>query len=49
VLLACLEKGLIVNKVKANAIRLVPPLIINNKDAGEAITILDKVFSGIVK
>jgi acetylornithine/N-succinyldiaminopimelate aminotransferase len=49
VLLACLEEGLIVNKVKANAIRLVPPLIINNKDAGEAITILDKVFSGIVK
>ena len=49
VLLACLEKGLIVNKVKANAIRLVPPLIIGTKEVDEAISILDKVFSGIVK
>ena len=32
VLMACLEKGLLVNKVKANAIRLMPPLIIGNKD-----------------
>jgi predicted acetylornithine/succinylornithine family transaminase len=48
VLLACLEKGLIVNKVKANAIRLVPPLIIGKKEVDEAIGILDKVFSGIV-
>jgi acetylornithine/N-succinyldiaminopimelate aminotransferase len=47
-LLACLEKGLIVNKVKANAIRLVPPLIIGKKEVDEAISILDKVFSGIV-
>ncbi len=46
-LLACLEKGLIVNKVKANAIRLVPPLIIGKKEVDEAIGILDKVFSGI--
>jgi acetylornithine/N-succinyldiaminopimelate aminotransferase len=49
VLLACLEKGLIVNRVKANAIRLVPPLIIDNRDVDKAIGILDKVFSGIVK
>jgi predicted acetylornithine/succinylornithine family transaminase len=49
VLMACLEKGLLVNKVKANALRLMPPLIIGNKDVDKAIGILDKVFSGIVK
>jgi acetylornithine/N-succinyldiaminopimelate aminotransferase len=48
-LLACLAKGLIVNRVKTNAIRLVPPLIISNKDVDKAIGILDEVFSGIVK
>jgi predicted acetylornithine/succinylornithine family transaminase len=49
ILMACLEKGLIINKVKANAIRLVPPLIIGKKEVDEAIGILDTVFSGIVK
>jgi predicted acetylornithine/succinylornithine family transaminase len=49
VLTACLEKGLLVNKVKPNAIRLVPPLIIGNKEVDEAIGILDMVFSGIAR
>jgi acetylornithine/N-succinyldiaminopimelate aminotransferase len=49
VLMTCLENGLLVNKVKPNAIRLMPPLIIGNKEVDEAIAILDKVFSGIVK
>ena len=49
ILMACLENGLLVNKVKPNAIRLMPPLIIGNKEVDEAISILDKVFSGIVK
>ena len=48
VLMACLEKGLMVNKLKPNAIRLIPPLIIDNNDVDEALVILDKVFSGIV-
>jgi acetylornithine/N-succinyldiaminopimelate aminotransferase len=48
VLMSCLEKGLLVNKVKPNAIRLMPPLIITNKDVDKAIGILDKVLSGIV-
>jgi predicted acetylornithine/succinylornithine family transaminase len=48
-LMDCLENGLLVNKVKANAIRLMPPLIIGNKEVDEAVGILDKVFSGIVK
>jgi acetylornithine/N-succinyldiaminopimelate aminotransferase len=49
VLMACLENGLLVNKVKPNAIRLIPPLIIGNREVDEAILILDKIFSGIVK
>jgi len=48
VLMACLENGLLVNKVKPNAIRLMPPLIIGNKDVDEAVGILDKVFSAVV-
>jgi acetylornithine/N-succinyldiaminopimelate aminotransferase len=48
VLMSCLEKGLLVNKVKPNAIRLMPPLIINNKDVDKAVGILDKALSGIV-
>jgi acetylornithine/N-succinyldiaminopimelate aminotransferase len=49
VVAACIEKGLLVNKLKPNAIRLIPPLIIGKKEVDEAISILDKVFSGIVK
>ncbi len=49
VLMACLERGLLVNRVKPNAIRLMPPLIIGNKEVDRAIGILDGVFSGIVK
>jgi acetylornithine/N-succinyldiaminopimelate aminotransferase len=46
---ACLEKGLLVNKLKANAIRLVPPLIIGNKEVDKAASIMDAVFSKITK
>jgi predicted acetylornithine/succinylornithine family transaminase len=49
VLMACLANGLLVNRVKPNAIRLMPPLIINNKDVDEAIGKLDKVLAGLVK
>jgi acetylornithine/N-succinyldiaminopimelate aminotransferase len=48
VLLACLEKGLLVNKVKPNAVRLVPPLIIGRKEVDRALGILDAVLAGIV-
>jgi len=44
---ACLERGLLVNKLKPNAIRFVPPLIISDKEVDEALTILDKVLSGL--
>jgi len=49
ILMACFEKGLLVNKVKPNAIRLMPPLIIGSKEVDRALSILDEVFSGIVK
>ncbi len=47
VLMSCLEKGLIINRVKPNAIRLIPPLIISNKEADEALDILDKALSTV--
>ncbi|MGD0779981.1 MAG: aspartate aminotransferase family protein [Dehalococcoidales bacterium] len=49
VVTACIKKGLLVNKLKPNAVRMVPPLIIGNKEVDEAIGILDKVLSGIVR
>jgi acetylornithine/N-succinyldiaminopimelate aminotransferase len=45
VLTACLEKGLLVNRVKPNAIRLVPPLIIGRSEVDQAVGILDGVLS----
>lgn len=46
---AAIKKGLLVNRLKPNAIRLIPPLVIGKKDADEAVSILDKVFSEIGK
>ena len=48
VLTACLERGLLVNKVKPNAIRFMPPLIISKKEVDEALGILDKSLGGFV-
>jgi acetylornithine/N-succinyldiaminopimelate aminotransferase len=42
VVLACLGGGLLVNKLKPNALRFMPPLIINRQDVDEALDILDK-------
>ncbi|MBN1692362.1 MAG: aspartate aminotransferase family protein [Dehalococcoidales bacterium] len=47
VVAACIEKGLIINRLKPNAIRFIPPLIILNKHVDEAVGILDNVLSGI--
>ena len=43
--LACLKEGLLVNPVKPNALRFMPPLIITEKDIDEALSILDKVLA----
>jgi acetylornithine/N-succinyldiaminopimelate aminotransferase len=38
--LACLDRGLLVNKVKPNALRFMPPLIITEKEVDKAVGIL---------
>jgi len=43
--LACLERGLLVNRVKPNALRFMPPLIIGRDEVDEASDILDKALS----
>ena len=44
---ACLENGLLVNRVKPSALRFMPPLIIGNGEVDEAIDILDKVLAAV--
>ena len=45
--MACLEQGLLVNKLKPNALRFMPPLIIGDKEIDEALGTLDKALSNI--
>ncbi len=47
VVMACVERGLLVNRLKPNALRFIPPLIIGNEEVDEAIGILDKALSSI--
>jgi predicted acetylornithine/succinylornithine family transaminase len=42
---SCMERGLLLNPVKPNAIRFMPPLTIVKKDIDSAIGILDKVLA----
>jgi 4-aminobutyrate aminotransferase-like enzyme len=44
--LACLKEGLLVNPVKPNALRFMPPLIITEKDIDEALGIVETVLAG---
>ena len=41
---ACLEQGLLLNAVKPNAVRFIPPLIIGEREVDEAIAILARVL-----
>jgi acetylornithine/N-succinyldiaminopimelate aminotransferase len=45
VVLECLKEGLLVNPVKPNALRFMPPLIITEQDIDEALSILEKVLA----
>ena len=45
--LACLDRGLLVNKVKPNALRFIPPLIITEKEVDKAVGILSDALEGI--
>jgi acetylornithine/N-succinyldiaminopimelate aminotransferase len=47
VLMSCLDNGLLINRLKPNAIRLIPPLIISNQEVDEAMGILDNALSGV--
>jgi len=47
VVTACVEKGLLVNRLKPNAVRFMPPLIIGNDEVDEALGILDTVLASI--
>ena len=47
VLMGCFEKGLLINRLKPNAIRLIPPLIISNREVDEAMDILDNALSSV--
>ncbi len=47
VVMACLDRRLLVNRVKPNALRFMPPLIIGTKEVDEALGILDRVLSTI--
>jgi predicted acetylornithine/succinylornithine family transaminase len=43
----CLGRGLLVNRLKPDTLRFMPPLIIGNEDVEKAIQILDEALSGI--
>jgi len=47
VVMACLDGGLLVNRLKPNALRFMPPLIIGNEEVNEALGILDKALTSI--
>jgi acetylornithine/N-succinyldiaminopimelate aminotransferase len=46
-LLACLSRGLLVNRLKPNALRFMPPLIITEKEVDKAIAILKEALGEI--
>jgi acetylornithine/succinyldiaminopimelate/putrescine aminotransferase len=48
VLMACLERGLLVNLLKPNSLRFMPPLIIGRGEVDEALAVLDSVLSTFV-
>ena len=48
VLMTCLEKGLLINRLKPNAVRFIPPLIISTHEVDAALDILDNALSSVV-
>ncbi len=46
-LTACLDRGLLVNRLKPNTLRFIPPLIIGTGEVDRAIGILDEALSSI--
>jgi acetylornithine/N-succinyldiaminopimelate aminotransferase len=48
VLYGCLAKGLLINMIKPNVLRIIPPLIIEKPDIDKGMKILDEVLSTMV-
>jgi 4-aminobutyrate aminotransferase-like enzyme len=46
VLMACLERGLLVNMVKPNVLRFIPPLIVGEAEVDRAVDTLEEVLTG---
>ncbi len=44
-LMRCLERGLLVNKVKPNTLRFIPPLTIKEADIDKALQILENTLN----
>ncbi|MFC2059716.1 acetylornithine transaminase [Chloroflexota bacterium] len=44
---ACLDRGLLVNRVKPDALRLMPPLVIDNQEVDKALGILEKALASV--
>jgi acetylornithine/N-succinyldiaminopimelate aminotransferase len=49
VMYACLEKGLVINHLKPNMLRVIPPLIISKAEVDEGMSILDGALEKITK
>ena len=47
--MACLDRGLLVNRLKPNALRFMPRMSIGNKEVDQALGILEKALSGVAK
>jgi len=45
--LACIDKRLLVNRLKPNAVRFMPPLIITEKEVDEAVGILKETLEEV--
>jgi predicted acetylornithine/succinylornithine family transaminase len=48
VMYACLSKGLIINHLKPDTLRVIPPLIISKAEIDEGIRILDETLSSMI-
>jgi len=47
--MACLDRGLLVNQLKPNALRFMPPLIIGNEEVDEGLGILTQALASIAE
>jgi len=45
----CLEKGLLVNRLKPNALRFMPALVVSEEEIDEAVSILDEALFAVEK